>query len=161
MQTKRGTEAKTFCAEEVWDVVVHDFMSKAEKVMDEACKGDRKKRRRMTPIFSLDNASVHTDVKRDFAGEMAPLPPRSPDMHKVIEHIWNTISHDLKHHQLHVLSAEHKESRFDVSFWPELVFSCAQRLITTESVRKDIISLRDTYMYIVHNEGKYAPHPYN
>jgi hypothetical protein len=161
MQTKAGGAAKTFCAEEVWDVVVEDFMVQANKVMREAFKGDKDKMRRMTPIFSLDNASVHLDIKRDFADEMAPLPPCSPDMHKVIEHVWNTISHDFKQHQLPAISALNKQSPLSATFWPKLVYDCAQRLITVESTRKDVLSLPLTYKYIAEHGGQYAPHPYN
>ena len=161
MQTKAGGEAKTFCAEELWDVVVEDFMPKANKVMDEACKGDKQKRARMYPLYSLDNARVHTDIKRDFEDEMAPLPPRSPDMHKVIEHIWNTISYDLKYRQLPSLSVINKEDRFSLEFWSKLVEAVAYEKITVESIREDIDSLAKTYQYIVDNEGRYAPHGKN
>ena len=160
MQTKAGGAAKTFCAEEIWDVVVQDFMPAAEKVLKEAFKG-KKKKGHMHPLYSLDNARVHSDIKELFHEDMVPLPPRSPDMHKVIEHIWNTISHDLKYNQLPSRSAIHKETPYSIGYWSNLVEDCARRLITVESVREDVNSLKDTYEYIVEHEGRYAPHGKN
>lgn len=51
------------------------------------------------PMYSFDNTNIHCDasalVGKAGTGSHALLPPFSPDMHKVIEHIFNPVSHIL------------------------------------------------------------------
>jgi hypothetical protein len=71
------------------------------------------------------------------------------------------VPHDLKQHQLPAISSLNtiydKQSSSSATFWPKLVYDCAQRLITVESTRKDVLSLPLTYKYIVEHGGQYAP----
>lgn len=160
LQTKEGNVAKTFSAAEVNNVMTH-FQCKAIQVIEEQFKGDETKINEMQPIFSLDNAPVHCDVEEIFGvGSRVPLPPYSPDMHKVIEHVFNYVRQYVLVQRLPALAADNVNTPQSRHFWPALVEE-ALFTVTAESIREDISSLRDTYEYILKFKGARAPKPFN
>lgn len=160
LQTKQGQDAKSFSAAEVNDVM-KNFQEKAIELIETEFMSDEKKISEMQPIFSLDNAPVHCDVEEVIGvGSRAPLPPYSPDMHKGIEHIFNQVRQFILVQRLPAIAADHAITPLSLEYWPTLVGD-ALKHVTPESIQKDILSLRDTYEYIVKFNGARAPRPFN
>ncbi len=140
LQTKLGKPAKRQTgdefAERVQDVKQLSQASK-EKHPQYYSKGG--------PFYSWDNASFHTSLKLQDVGlsetDMWLLPPNSPDMHKVIEHVVGRVKRALREElcdNANIKTVEQvKRVCRDVFF-----------RITTESIRKDIDSLPNTYKHI-------------
>lgn len=140
-------------------------MEEAPKVLEEAYKIQTLIERNQ-PVYSFDNWSghkqaaeaLHLDVKE---GTRAPLPPKSPDMHKVIEHVFNTVQNEFGK-RLWMHPGEHDMSTY-LAVLEDILFN----FITVESVRKDIDSLPKTYEHIMTpvasggRGGKCAVPPYN
>lgn len=124
--------------------------------MEEACGYDEELLEDNQPIFSLDNSPVHETAEQVVdVPSRAPLPPYSPDMHKVIEHTFNWLNHSLKNVIPYIDPKQHS-----IHFWGNLVqdMYCS---LPVESVRKDVESLRRTYQWIIENLGKRATRGYN
>ena len=135
MQTLKKQAAKGPTAKEFLNVM-RRFTRQAEKVNREHGLED--------PLYSFDNASIH-DVallseEMDFDGnDRVPLPPRSPDMHKVIEHVFGTLEGAMQkklHDNPGLCTAEQYKKVLEKLF---------RKVITADSVRKDIKSLKGTY----------------
>ncbi len=145
------------------------FEVKAKEVMAEASHTDLQNLPdQYKPIFSYDNARIHTDkyvcAPRSEKRERALLPPRSPDMHKVIEHIFNYITNTLKGHVFpDMLAALGSDANTQPSvFWDvveEVLLKYGERHL--EGIRKDIVSLDKTYGWIIAHDGQRAPRPLN
>lgn len=99
------------------------------------------------PLFSFDNPPVHQKAMLARAGVKAeqrvPLPPRSPDMHKVIEHCFGILSRAMNKKLLEDSSIKSIEQ------YKALIESLFYSCITKESIQADVVSLVDTYTYIV------------
>lgn len=165
MQVKGSNRwAKSFTAAEVRDVM-EGFRDIAVSVMEEACGGNQVEIQNNQPIFSLDNASVHNDLE-DITGvgpfQRAPLPPRSPDMHKVIEHLFNTLQYKLHRILLPAICQDYARNpeAFPPMFWVDVV-EAVLKDVTVDSIRADIMTLPDTYQYIADHGGCHAPRPFN
>lgn len=79
-----------------------------------------------------------------------PLPPRSPDMHKVIEHIFGHLTT-----QMNASLAKDDQLKGVAKYKAEL-----ERLFhayPTKSVKKDVLSLPKTYAEIVKVQGDWPP----
>ena len=115
--------------------VMRQFKKRAEDINEEHGLGD--------PVYSFDNAPIHDMTLLEEIGihgsDRAPLPARSPDMHKVIEHVFGTLEGAMQR-ELHInpklSSAKQYKAVLERLFWS---------VITAESVRKDISSLKGTY----------------
>lgn len=95
------------------------------------------------PLFSFDNPPIHQKAVLARAGikpeQRVPLPPRSPDMHKVIEHCFGILSRAMNTSLLcnsHIKSIGQYRAEIE-----RLFYSC----ITPESVQADVKSLSATY----------------
>ncbi len=141
LQTKRGEPAKRQTsdefAERVLDVKQLSLASK-DKHPEYYKKGG--------PFYSWDNASFHTSMKLHDVGlseeDMWLLPPNSPDMHKVIEHVVGRVKRALR---------EELCDNANITTVKQVKHVCKQvffNRITVESVRKDIDSLPTTYRHI-------------
>lgn len=140
------------------------FEKEAALVLEKACNGDQDWLEAHPPIFSYDNTNLH-DAADEVVGPIgspnrAPLPPYSPDMHKVIEHSYNFLTMKLNQGILHEIAEQHAEKPFPPDYWPRLVEE-VYRQYTTESIRKDVRSLMDTYRDIVAHGGARCRYPYN
>jgi hypothetical protein len=140
LQTRKGQPAKRQTSDEFKDRV-QDIKEASEKSKEEHpqyfSKGG--------PYYSWDNASFHTSMNLEEVGtctsDMWELPPNSPDMHKVIEHVVgrvkmalrNALCDNAKLTTVNKLKHECKRVFFE---------------ITAESVQKDIDSLPNTYKHI-------------
>ena len=142
-----------------------EFYKDSVLVMEKEFGKDQARLNRNQPIFSLDNASVHNDLE-DIIGvgpyEHAPLPPRSPDMHKVIEHIFNLLQYRW-HYTLCPAFCEdyNRNPGFRPPQYWNIIEGVLRGLVTRDSIRADIMTLHDTYSYIVAHNGARAPRPFN
>lgn len=131
----------------------------AEELMERTCDGDPLLIDLNTPIYSFDNWSGHKRAADDLCidvafGNRAPLPAHSPDMHKVIEHVFNNI-----------------EREFGRRLWFQPAARSIERYMNVLEdilneydpawIRADIESLYDTYHHIISRGGKRAEPPFN
>lgn len=95
------------------------------------------------PRYSFDNASIHN--MEDLEGlaldchDRVELPAKSPDMHKVIEHVFGTLENAMQEalHDDPSLTRGHQ--------YAALLRHLFKTRITPESVQKDIMSLYPLY----------------
>lgn len=102
------------------------------------------------PYYSWDNAAWHQAVSLDQVGltqgDKWQLPPNSPDMHKVIEHVVGNVKRALRDKladNANITSAQQLRDAFVEVFYEE---------ISKDSIRKDIDSLPNTYKHIHHTK---------
>jgi hypothetical protein len=83
MQRKDGRPARGCTSEE--------FRVVAKAILDEARRKFKQHGIKTRPVLSMDNDSVHTSAKLAAVGVdsrvLLPLPPHSPDLHRVIERV--------------------------------------------------------------------------
>lgn len=95
------------------------------------------------PVFSFDNATIHDMEVLEEVGitweNRVPLPPRSPDMHKVIEHVFGTLEGAMQEalHEDHSLTRGRE--------YAALLRTLFKQRITALSIQKDIRSLYPLY----------------
>lgn len=144
--------------------VLKFFKEVAVEVMEEACGDNQELIEEMQPLFSFDNDSVHVDWDEVLdPTERVPLPSRSPDMHKVIEHIFNTLGHMLRVNCMWAFADHAKKYNTLPETWFQVLaaYLFDEKCISIESVQKDISSLKRTYNWIIDNAGRRAPRGYN
>ena len=109
------------------------------------------------PLFSFDDPPIHQTADLSRAGikrsQRVPLPARSPDMHKVIEHCFGIVSRAMNKSLLRnssIRSIEDYKAELQ-----RLFFTC----ITQEGIAKDVDSLVHTYQSIASKdiEGSWPP----
>lgn len=117
-------------------------------------------------LYSYDNATVHTsaDLGRvgiDAAlypeGQRLPLPAKSPDMHKVVEHVHANLAS--KFRAWHYANASEDLTMLDYRAHMERLFLAE---ITAQSIAKDVATLHKTYDAIrlpVNQGGVYGGWP--
>lgn len=129
------------------------FMEIADEVMMRACGGDQEKFMTMEPLFSFDNWAGHNTAAELGILEghnRVPLPPGSPDIHKVIEHIFNRLAYAFGKELW--LYARHDDVDVYCDVVEKILFN-----MDVQSIRRDIRSLRDTYHSIIQGGGAWAP----
>ena len=101
-------------------------------------------------LISYDNAGAHNAAAKDVPGlNKLPLPAKSPDMHKVVEHVHGWLTQKM---QLWLLQ------RGATKVTPPDAWAELERLFKsypTESVAKDVASLPETYQAIIDAGGAY------
>lgn len=113
-------------------------------------------------VYSFDNDAVHQGAMEELQqrglitnSNRAPLPPNSPDMHKVVEHsiarLTSMVNSELAHTEDLVLPVEHWRSRLEQMFLTG---------ITAASIRADVASLKATYQAIIDVAGSWPPRKY-
>lgn len=128
----------------------------AEDEMKTACAKDKHQNTayKYDPVFSFDCWSGHDvaeqlDIYQGLPEYRMPLCPGSPDIHKVIEHVFNRF--DKKFHRECWL----RPSSDDPNFYAELAWELLQQE-DTSAIRRDIYSMRDTCLDIVGRGGGWA-----
>ena len=160
LQTAKGNEAKTPPADEIRDVLRMVWIKiKSHPAWQELIAAG------LYPIYSLDNAHVHTSAVKDWdtpggwrtdavsaaalgcsmgAGESCPMgtiefvPPLSPDLHQIIEHV------------LRLGKLRDKVTK-DV-FWEPLVLAFEQAS-KPSSIARNVDSLRETWQAVLAAKG--------
>ena len=147
MQTKQGAIARGPTTEEFLHVLQY-FRAEAFKV---AQRHPHIFTQGKPPLFSYDNPPIHNKAPLEEIGmqqsERVDLPPRSPDMHKVIEHVFGTLTGGMN-----ASLAKDPAMKSAPQYKAELERLFAS-MITSESVSKDVESLPATYQGILDVEG--------
>ena len=138
------------------------FEEKANQVMGNASNTDwRDLPDQYKPIFSFDNAPIHT-----IAGNATPptwwtsralLPPHSPDMHKVIEHVFARMKPKFRtwlYHHPALRTIEEYMAQVEQLFWENA------EVAGKEAIHGDVASLPATYAKVVEHRGGEIPKPY-
>lgn len=159
MQIKdRSRVAYSFSAEE-FEAIMRDLMEIAPKIMERAMHGVQVLIEKNQPVYSFDNWTGHMDACEKLgldekSGTRAPLAARSPDMHKAIEHIFNTVQAEFgKRLWLH--PGKHSMETY-IAVLEDILY----HHVTLESIRRDIDSLPSTYKNIIARGGNWAEDPY-
>ena len=151
MQTQKGAVAKAPTKEEFLHVM-QDFKGKAAEVKS---KFPHVFAKRAPLRFSFDNPPIHNKCPLQQIGiepgHRAPLPPRSPDMHKVLEHIFGTLTRAMNE------SLARDPHLKGVAKYKEELERLFMEKVTAVSVNKDVLSLRSTYEKIIELEGDWPP----
>lgn len=143
MQTKKGTIARGPTSEE--------FLHVMEYFREEAFKVAKRHPHIFTqgcpPLFSFDNPPIHNKAPLASIGmqqaERVDLPPCSPDMHKVIEHVFGSLTGGMN-----ASLARDPALRSTPMYKAELE-RLFHAMITPEGVGRDVESLPDTYQGIL------------
>jgi hypothetical protein len=110
-------------------------------------------------LYSFDNANIHTCAVRagmlDFYGwtedDRLPLPPYSPDMHRVIEHTHGTATAAFRKW---LYENPDKRTVDDIKAGFEQVY---REVNTPDAIAKDVAGLPELYSWIHANGGEMAP----
>ena len=147
MQTKKGTVARAPTTDEFLHVMEYF----KEKAMEVKTKFPHIFSKRGPLRFSFDNPPIHNTCPLSTIGiepeHRAPLPPRSPDMHKVIEHIFGTLTNAMNE------SLASDPELKGVTKYKEKLEELFMHRITPNSVSKDVKSLKSTYDEIIRLGG--------
>lgn len=120
------------------------------------------------PLFSWDNNHSQTakvvDKKLFFhdtplaSGETyniddhkIPIPPYSPDMHRIIEHVFNRLVHNL-YARIYRFPEQFKTPKDVADLLVHAFFE-----MTAESIAKDVEQMPELYAWLVNNGGKWPP----
>lgn len=145
LQTIKGNKiAKGTTKEEFTDI-----MKKLVQVArEELAKVDPN----LTPIFSYDNNKIQADAKLQDMGitpeEKLELPTYSPDMHKVIEHVFGILKGQLQAEMLRT-----NPSKLSARKAQRMVRAYFMGGISKESIQADVKSLPVTWHIISTPEG--------
>lgn len=158
MQTKTGKDAKGPTAEEFVELLSKEVFPEIKRLTSESHKSLFA---RVGFIWSMDNEKIHdaawptikqqqglTDAQR------MKLPAKSPDMHKVIEHVMGNLK---TWFQYALLSPEYRDKRLDTAGYMALMKDIFFTKVTQQSVYSDVMSLADTYHEIELAQGGWAP----
>lgn len=115
------------------------------------------------PVLTLDNATCHTGANLEQLTAELPCtilftPPRSPDIHKVVEHAVSRMKCMLKAwvRQGHITKLTDKLwLRIERAFYEETVNTHG-----VESVTADMATMNDTLHAIIEADGDWAPRKY-
>ena len=98
------------------------------------------------PLYSFDNPPIHQAADLARAGilpqQRVPLPPRSPDMHKCIEHIFGILTRNLN------TSLLRNPLINNLQMYKEEIERLFYSSITKQGVQADVQSLLETYRSI-------------
>lgn len=110
-------------------------------------------------VYSLDNATIHGNAQAlerlgiDKA-QWELSPPRSPDFHKPIEHLFGRMKGAFQA-WLHSHPKKRSPDAY-MSVVEELFKECA----TSQQIWPDVESMEETYDKIVEKQGGWVPKPY-
>ena len=113
-------------------------------------------------VYSYDNDSVHKGALEELrvrglltSTNRAPLPPNSPDMHKVVEHCIARVTS-----MVNAELADTEDIVHPVGYWQGRVEQLFFGGISAASVKADVASLRATYQAIIDVGGAWPPRKY-
>jgi hypothetical protein len=156
LQNHKGQVAQAIAYQEACHIIEGEMKPAAEKLVatHKKFKGEI--------IYSFDNdraftkavpllkeRGIITDTNR------APLPPKSPDMHKVVEHCHAII---VAHFQKFLL--RQKDLNKPMAFYIKALEDIFFTHITAKSVMADVKSLKATYRAIIAAKGAYPNKKY-
>ena len=141
--------------------IMRGFMAAANAV---AAKPEwrEKTRGRGGPLYSFDGASAHWSVEAleelGITADMRfPLPTKSPDMHKVTEHVFARMKPKFRtwlYHHPALRTIEEYMDQVKQLFWENA------EVAGKEAIHGDVASLPATYAKVVEHRGGEIPKPY-
>lgn len=150
MQTKKSKPAKGVTSREFCDVlaIIQDAASsKVAPLLDAS--------QQQQLVWSFDNDRIHEGALAELrlrglisSSNKAPLPPHSPDMHKVVEHCIGRLTT-----KVNAELADTEDVQQSVAYWKGRMEEFFFQQISAESIAKDVASLRATYQAIVQVQG--------
>lgn len=122
--------------------------------MKEACRVRQQRLHENMPVYSFDcwsghNVAAELGIVEGDIDARAPLTPFSPDVHKVIEHVFNRVDHRFGQELWLGVDVD------DINVYAE----CVTKILFSfdpETIRKDIKSLAATYRDIIRSHGELA-----
>lgn len=156
LQNHKGQVAQAIAYQEAAHIIEGEVKPAAEKLVatHKSFKGEI--------IYSFDNDRAFTKAvpllkERGIitATNRAPLPPKSPDMHKVVEHC-----HGIIVAQFQQFLLRQKDLDKPMSFYTKALKKIFYTHITAKSVMADVKSLRATYKAIIAAKGGYPNKKY-
>lgn len=113
-------------------------------------------------VWSFDNDRIHQAALPELQGRglisnsnRAPLPPHSPDMHKVVEHCIGRLTS-----MVNAELADTEDIQQSVGHWKARMEHFFYNHITAESIARDVSSLPATYQAIVDVAGAWPAKRY-
>ena len=107
------------------------------------------------PIYSMDNAKFHTSAHLPISpAQRLKIPPRSFDIHKVIEHPFGPIKRTFK--AWFSKNRSIRTAQKAMQLLSEIVHS----KVTAKSIEKDVETMNQTLWNIINRGGKLAEPPY-
>jgi hypothetical protein len=151
LQTIKGNKiAKSTTREEFTDIMKKLVVAAREKLANIDPK--------LKPIFSYDNNKIQKGASLAEMGitpeEKLELPPYSPDMHKVIEHVFAILKGQLQEEML-----KNNPARMDPAVAQKMVRVYFKHNISKKSIRADVDSLPVTWHIISTLDGVFAEGP--
>ncbi len=113
-------------------------------------------------VYSFDNDRIHTAALPELQNRgiltpnnRAPLPPSSPDMHKVVEHCIARVSTMINEELVNSDDIVHS-----VAYWQQRLVHLFNTGITAPQVAADVESLKHTYEAIINAHGGWPARQY-
>jgi hypothetical protein len=138
MQTKKGEPAKGCTSREFCDVMAQIQAAASSRVVPNLVGLQQQQ-----VVWSFDNDRVHEGALTELrwrglvtANNRAPLPPHSPDMHKVIEHCIGRLTS-----MVVAELADTEDVHLSVAHWQARLQDMFFNGISAESIAKDVASL--------------------
>lgn len=157
MQTKQGKPAKGCTAREFCDVMKAIQEAASERVAPLLVGNEQQQL-----VWSFDNDRVHQSALPMLREQglltntnRAPLPPFSPDMHKVVEHCIARLTC-----MVAAELADTEDVHQNVAYWMAKLEEMFFGGISAESIARDVASLAETYMAILEVEGAWPAKKY-
>lgn len=162
MQKKNGERARGVTTEEWRDFMLELRAAVYGTLADEKKHAEWEQRTGGTviacpPLYSFDNPTIHTDPATLWELQIIPnltrleLPPRSPDLHKVIEH-----SHAVICQRFQQWVNETSET-WEMPGYCNVLRHLFYTKLTPTGIRKDVESLDKTFQAVVERGGERAP----
>jgi len=155
--TKKGRPAKGCTAREFCDVMRSIHEAASTRVTPLLVGSEQQQL-----VWSFDNDRVHQAALPQLREEglltntnIAPLPPFSPDMHKVVEHCIARLTG-----MVAAALADTEDVHQDVAYWMGRLEAMFFGGVTADSIARDVGSLAETYMAILEVEGGYPAKRY-
>lgn len=102
-------------------------------------------------FFSWDNASFHRSAHLPIGvGARLEIPPKSPDIHKVIEHVFHPVKQAFR--RAFGRRRKVKSVKQAMLLLEQVVEGC----VDAESIRRDCSTIRATLQTIINNGGDWA-----
>ena len=168
MQNLKGSEAQTITAQEFLQKVMKPLRKLAERILAEHAHLLKS----TEPIYSLDKYSVHMRAiessgwlhdSGDTSGNVFPLPHHAPDIHKVIQHVHGGLTRSMNKFVTELRRGGGSPRVYRL----HLKHLFHDKVVTADSVRKDVDSLIETLQIIAKpvskggTNGDWAPKGYN
>ena len=102
-------------------------------------------------LYSWDNACCHKAAHLPFVeGARLEVPPRSPDIHKVVEHVFHPVKAGFRQ------AFGRKQKVTSVKKAMKLLEQVVEECVDAESIRRDCSTIQATLQSIIKNGGDWA-----